>query len=37
MPVSESLARQVISLPMSADLTDAHIEAVVAALARATG
>jgi UDP-2-acetamido-2-deoxy-ribo-hexuluronate aminotransferase len=37
MPVSESLARQVISLPMSADLTDAHIEAVVAALAKATG
>jgi UDP-2-acetamido-2-deoxy-ribo-hexuluronate aminotransferase len=35
MPVSESLARQVISLPMSADLTDTHIEAVVGALARA--
>ena len=36
MPVSESLANQVLSLPMSADLTDSHIDAVVAALARAT-
>ena len=36
MPVSESLARRVISLPMSADLSDAQLDAVVAALARAT-
>lgn len=36
MPVSDSLANQVISLPMSADLNDAQIEQVVAALARAT-
>ena len=36
LPVSESLAGQVISLPMSADLSDTHIEVVVAALARAT-
>jgi UDP-2-acetamido-2-deoxy-ribo-hexuluronate aminotransferase len=37
MPVSESLANRVISLPMSADLSDANIDAVVAALAKATG
>ena len=36
MPVSESLASQVISLPMSADLSDSHVDVVVAALARAT-
>jgi UDP-2-acetamido-2-deoxy-ribo-hexuluronate aminotransferase len=36
MPVSELLAGQVISLPMSADLTDSHVEVVVAALADAT-
>jgi UDP-2-acetamido-2-deoxy-ribo-hexuluronate aminotransferase len=36
MPVSELLARQVISLPMSADLTETHIDVVVAALAAAT-
>jgi UDP-2-acetamido-2-deoxy-ribo-hexuluronate aminotransferase len=36
MPVSELLARQVISLPMSADLTESHIDAVVKALADAT-
>ncbi len=36
MPVSESLASQVISLPMSADLTESQQDAVVAALARAT-
>jgi UDP-2-acetamido-2-deoxy-ribo-hexuluronate aminotransferase len=36
MPVSESLASRVISLPMSADLSDSHVDAVVAALARAT-
>jgi dTDP-4-amino-4,6-dideoxygalactose transaminase len=36
MPVSESLARQVISLPMSADLSDEQLETVVRALAGAT-
>ncbi len=36
MPVSELLARQVISLPMSADLSETHIDVVVAALAAAT-
>ena len=36
MPVSELLARQVISLPMSANLTESHIDAVVKALADAT-
>jgi UDP-2-acetamido-2-deoxy-ribo-hexuluronate aminotransferase len=35
-PVSEDLARRVISLPFSPDLTDAQLETVVAALARAT-
>ena len=37
LPVSELLASQVISLPMSADLSDAQVETVVAALAAATG
>jgi len=37
MPVSESLASHVISLPMSADLTESQQDAIVAALARATG
>ena len=36
MPVSESLAAQVISLPMSADLSDEQLESVVKALAEAT-
>lgn len=36
MPVSESLAGQVISLPMSADLSDSQLQAVVAGLVRAT-
>jgi UDP-2-acetamido-2-deoxy-ribo-hexuluronate aminotransferase len=36
MPVSEHLARRVISLPMSADLSESQLEQVVAALARAT-
>ena len=36
MPVSDALAAQVISLPMSADLGDSDIEQVVAALARST-
>jgi UDP-2-acetamido-2-deoxy-ribo-hexuluronate aminotransferase len=36
MPVSELLASRVISLPMSADLSDSHVEFVVAALANAT-
>ena len=36
MPVSELLSRQVISLPMSADLTETHIDVVVAALVAAT-
>ena len=36
MPVSEMLAQRVISLPMSADLTEAQLDTVVAALARAT-
>ena len=36
MPVSESLAEQVISLPMSADLSDAQLNQVVSALAQAT-
>ena len=36
LPVSESLASQVISLPMSADLSDAQVETVVGALASAT-
>ena len=36
LPVSESLASRVISLPMSADLTETHIAAVVKALADAT-
>ena len=36
LPVSEQLASQVISLPMSADLSDSQLDEVVAALARAT-
>ena len=36
MPVSDSLAKQVISLPMSGDLSDTDLNAVVTALARAT-
>ena len=36
LPVSELLASQVISLPMSADLSETQLELVVAALARAT-
>ncbi len=36
MPVSDSLANQVISLPMSADLSDEQVQTVVAALVRAT-
>jgi|SRR5579862_923949 len=36
MPVSDSLASQVISLPMSADLGESDLNAVVSALARAT-
>ena len=36
MPVSEMLASRVISLPMSADLSDSHLEFVAAALANAT-
>jgi len=36
MPVSDRLASQVISLPMSADLADAQLDLVVTALARAT-
>ena len=36
MPVSELLASRVISLPISADLSDAHLEQVVSALAQAT-
>jgi UDP-2-acetamido-2-deoxy-ribo-hexuluronate aminotransferase len=36
MPVSDSLAAQVMSLPMSADLTDVQQDEVVEALARAT-
>ena len=36
LPVSDSLAAQVISLPMSADLSETQLEMVVAALARAT-
>jgi len=36
MPVSESLASHVISLPMSADLTESEQDAIVAALAHAT-
>jgi UDP-2-acetamido-2-deoxy-ribo-hexuluronate aminotransferase len=36
LPVSESLATQVISLPMSADLSDSEQDVIVAALARAT-
>jgi UDP-2-acetamido-2-deoxy-ribo-hexuluronate aminotransferase len=36
MPVSEMLASRVLSLPMSADLSDAQLELVVTALARAT-
>ena len=35
MPVSDMLASRVISLPMSADLSDTQVEVVVAALARA--
>jgi len=35
LPISERLAGQVISLPMSADLADAQMDQVVAALARA--
>jgi UDP-2-acetamido-2-deoxy-ribo-hexuluronate aminotransferase len=35
-PVSEALAAQVISLPMSADLADSQMDTVVAALAKAT-
>ena len=36
MPVSEMLAGRVISLPMSADLSDAQLESVVTALVHAT-
>jgi UDP-2-acetamido-2-deoxy-ribo-hexuluronate aminotransferase len=36
MPVSESLAARVLSLPMSADLTEADMDRVVSALALAT-
>ncbi len=36
MPVSDSLASRVISLPMSADLSDDQLKSVAAALARAT-
>jgi UDP-2-acetamido-2-deoxy-ribo-hexuluronate aminotransferase len=36
MPVSELLATQVLSLPMSADLSEAQMDVIVAALARAT-
>jgi dTDP-4-amino-4,6-dideoxygalactose transaminase len=36
MPVSDSLAAQVMSLPMSADLGEAQQDEVVEALARAT-
>lgn len=35
-PVSEALSEQVISLPMSADLTEAQLHQVVAALKKAT-
>jgi len=35
-PVSERLQERVISLPMSADLTDAHMDQIVAALTQAT-
>jgi UDP-2-acetamido-2-deoxy-ribo-hexuluronate aminotransferase len=35
-PISEGLSQQVISLPMSADLTEAQLRQVVAALASAT-
>ena len=35
MPVSDRLASQAISLPMSADLADSQVEQVVAALAKA--
>jgi UDP-2-acetamido-2-deoxy-ribo-hexuluronate aminotransferase len=35
-PVSDRLAARVISLPMSADLTEAQQDQVVAALARST-
>jgi len=35
LPVSDALSSQVISLPMSADLSDAQLEQVVTALARA--
>jgi UDP-2-acetamido-2-deoxy-ribo-hexuluronate aminotransferase len=36
MPVSEMLAGRVLSLPMSADLSDSQLELVAAVLARAT-
>ena len=36
-PVSEELARRVISLPFSADLDQAQLERVTEALAQATG
>jgi UDP-2-acetamido-2-deoxy-ribo-hexuluronate aminotransferase len=36
MPVSDSLASQVISLPISADLSNSQVDQVVTALARAT-
>jgi UDP-2-acetamido-2-deoxy-ribo-hexuluronate aminotransferase len=36
LPVSEDLARRVISLPFSADLDQAQLQSVVGALARAT-
>ncbi len=36
MPVSDSLASQVISLPISADLSDSQLQTVVAALVHAT-
>jgi len=37
MPISDQLASRVISLPMSADLTEAQIETVVQVLSRAVG
>ena len=36
MPVSDSLADRVVSLPMSADLSDAQLHTVAQALMRAT-
>jgi UDP-2-acetamido-2-deoxy-ribo-hexuluronate aminotransferase len=36
LPVSDALAAQVMSLPMSADLSESQVDLVVAALAQAT-